>query len=208
MNTGRTDDANSHYFSEKPQANSAEREYRFEVDDTPIRIVSDRGVFSMNSLDKGTAALLHHLSVDEASLPPGDIVDVGCGAGPLAIALAHHFPTRQVWGVDVNSRALELTERNARLNNVSNVKTSTPENFPDVHVAAIWSNPPIRIGKPALHELLLVWLRRLEPHGICRLVINKNLGGDSLQKWLVSEGFECERIGSKSGFRILEVSHP
>ena len=208
MNADRPSDDNTHYFSENPHAESAECEYHFTFDDATIRIVSDRGVFSMNGLDKGTATLMNHLSDADAPLPPGVIVDLGCGAGPLTIALAKRFPARTVWGVDVNARALELTVRNARLNNVPNVKTCTPDTFPEIAVAAIWSNPPIRIGKDALHQMLSAWLKRLERRGQCRIVVNKNLGGDSLQRWLVSEGFLCARLASKSGFRIFEVSHP
>lgn len=197
----------SHYFSSSPAVDSSETEYTFAFDGADIRIVADRGVFSMRGLDKGTAVLLRHVDVSTSDLPAGDIVDVGCGAGPLTLALARNFPDRIVWGVDVNPRALELTRRNARANGLANVRTATPDAAPASPVAAIWSNPPIRIGKVALHEVLRRWLVQLADGGICRLVVNRNLGGDSLQKWIISEGFACDRIGSKSGFRVLEVSH-
>ena len=69
----------------------------------------------------------------------------------------------------------------------------------------IWSNPPIRIGKAALHDLLRSWLPRLRPGGAARLVVARNLGADSLQRWLIDQGYACERAASAKGFRVLVV---
>lgn len=198
----------SHYFSDEPSLPSKESTYEFEFDGRTIVIASDRGVFSSSGLDKGTAVLLKHINVAVATLPDGDIVDVGCGAGPLTMALAARFPDRIVWGIDVNSRALDLTRRNAKRNGLGNVRVATPEDFPATVVAGIWSNPPIRVGKDALHKILLSWLTMLHHDGLCRLVVSKNLGGDSLQRWLTDKGFSCERLASKGGFRVFEVLHP
>ena len=71
--------------------------------------------------------------------------------------------------------------------------------------ALIWTNPPIRIGKAALHDLLLRWLPRLEPTGVAHLVVGKNLGADTLATWLTTEGFPCTRTGTAKGFRVLAV---
>jgi 16S rRNA G1207 methylase RsmC len=76
---------------------------------------------------------------------------------------------------------------------------------PSVTFDEIWSNPPIRIGKPALHELLLTWLPRLAPGGTARLVVARNLGADSLAAWLAGEGWTVTREGSAKGFRVLSV---
>jgi 16S rRNA (guanine1207-N2)-methyltransferase len=77
---------------------------------------------------------------------------------------------------------------------------------PALRFAAIWSNPPIRIGKAALHDLLLAWLPRLSPGGLAHLVVQKHLGSDSLQRWLTGQGFPAERIASRSAYRVLRVS--
>ena len=134
-------------------------------------------------------------------------LDLGCGYGVLAIALASAVPGVEVDAVDVNERALALTEENAKLHEVADrVRPLLPEQVdPDVRYDEIWSNPPIRIGKQALHELLLTWLPRLAPGGRAVLVVGRNLGADSLQAWLNDAGFRCDRIASAKGFRLLQV---
>lgn len=164
-----------------------------------MTFTTSSGVFSQDGLDTATAVLLRN------SVPPhhGTVLDLGCGWGVLACALAAHGPT--VWAVDVNSRALELTTINAARHGVT-IHVAQPDDVPgDVTFDQIWSNPPIRIGKQALHELLLRWLPRLAPDGTARLVVGKNLGADSLQRWLVAQGWPTDRVGSEKGFRILEV---
>ena len=141
------------------------------------------------------------------STPPqsGTLLDLGCGWGPIACALATS-PDVVVWATDTNERALELTRLNAA-NLDAEVHAALPDEIPDdVVFDEIWSNPPIRIGKDALHDLLLRWLPRLTPDGSARLVIGKNLGADSLQAWLVAQGWPTERVTSEKGFRILRVS--
>ncbi|MBB1512486.1 methyltransferase [Tessaracoccus sp. MC1679] len=162
------------------------------------------GVFSGARLDPGTAILLRE------SLPPeeGHLLDLGCGFGPIAVALAAASPAVTVDAVDVNALAVELTGLNAAAAGVAErVRATAPDGVAaEVRYREIWSNPPIRIGKVALHQLLLTWLPRLEPGGVARLVVNKNLGGDSLQRWLIEQGYPTERVASAKGFRILEVS--
>jgi 16S rRNA G1207 methylase RsmC len=74
-----------------------------------------------------------------------------------------------------------------------------------VRFAAIYSNPPVRVGKAALHDLLLKWLPRLKPGGRAYLVVQRNLGADSLATWLATQGYQVGRLKSKKGYRILEV---
>jgi 16S rRNA G1207 methylase RsmC len=138
---------------------------------------------------------------------PGTYLDLGCGYGAIACALASVAPAAEVWAVDVNERALRLCRDNAdRLGLGERLCARPPEEVPaDVTFDEIWSNPPIRIGKPALHRLLLTWLPQLKADGRAVLVVSKNLGADSLQRWLVDQGFRCDRLGSAKGFRVLEV---
>lgn len=193
-----------HYFDSDPAVGSETASFDVVLPDAAFTLTTDRGVFSHGHLDTGTAVLLR-----EAPVPPstGDLLDLGCGAGAIALTLALRSPGATVWAVDVNVRARELTALNAARRGVGNVRVSAPDEVPaDVEFAAIWSNPPIRIGKAALHELLLTWLPRLEPHGRAVMVVGKNLGADSLQRWLVEQGHPTERLASAKGFRILEVT--
>ena len=136
----------------------------------------------------------------------GNLLDLGCGVGTIALPLARRAPEATVWAVDVNARARSLCEANAAANGIANVTCRAhPTTCPlSVTFDCIWSNPPIRIGKPALHELLLTWLGRLTPDGYARLVVQKHLGADSLQRWLTEQGFPRPGSASSSGYRILQ----
>jgi 16S rRNA (guanine1207-N2)-methyltransferase len=118
--------------------------------------------------------------------------------------MARRSPAATVWAVDVNERARTLCAANARANSITNVRVVAPDEVPDdVRLAAIWSNPAIRIGKQALHAMLLRWLARLTDDGTATMVVHKHLGSDSLQQWLVREGYPTERLSSAKGYRIL-----
>jgi 16S rRNA (guanine1207-N2)-methyltransferase len=195
----------SHYFDETPAAASAESVVTVELPDTSFTLRTDRGVFSHGRLDSGTALLLRR-----APAPParGDLLDLGCGAGPIALTMARRAPEATVWAVDVNERARALCAANAAANGIGNVVVRAPEDVPaDSRFHAIWSNPPIRIGKPALHELLATWLARLTPDGQAVLVVQKHLGSDSLQRWLNASGWPTARLASARGYRVLQARH-
>lgn len=204
-------DHNEHYFTGSPRAHGLRHAYSFSLNDSDYDIHTDTGIFSGDRLDKGTAVLLDAYRTGKFTLPEvieHDVLDLGCGAGPLALVLAHHYRTSHVWAVDVNEQALHACEHNARVNGCSNVRARLPEDIPsDVEFSVIWSNPPIRIGKEQLHALLLLWLPRLTQDGVAFVVINKNLGGDSLADWLTQQRFHVERVASSKGFRVLKISH-
>lgn len=193
-----------HYFSAEPSVASAPVAVEVALADGPLRFRTDRGVFSHGRLDAGTAVLLR----EAGPLPEsGDLLDLGCGAGPLALTMARRRPGATVWAVDVNERAVALAAANAADLDLGNVRAVLPGDVPaDVRFAAIWSNPPIRIGKDALHDLLRHWLGRLAPGGEATLVVNRNLGADSLATWLGGQGCTVERLASRKGYRILLVS--
>lgn len=193
-----------HYFAERPESASRRRAVDLVLPDLHLRLDTDRGMFSPDRIDAGTRILLETVP---APPPAGDLLDLGCGYGPIALTMARRSPQASVWGVDVNRRAIELAEANASTSDLDNVRfTLADETDPDLRFAAIWSNPPIRIGKPALHDLLLTWLPRLTPDGLAHLVVQKHLGSDSLQRWLNDQGFPTERIASRSAYRVLQVS--
>jgi 16S rRNA (guanine1207-N2)-methyltransferase len=194
-----------HYFSAQPRAPHRPGQVRVVLPDVYLELATDAGVFSPGRLDPGTRLLL-----DSSPAPPpaGDLLDLGCGYGPIACVLAARSPGAAVWAVDVNERALELCARNAAAAGLPNVSTVTPDD-PSVpaRLAGIWSNPPVRIGKAALHELLGSWLRRLEPSGSAYLVAARNLGADSLHRWLAGQGWPVTRLAARSGYRLLQVNY-
>lgn len=191
------------YFTERPAAGRRPGSVHVVLPGLHMELETDSGVFSPSRLDPGTRLLL-----DAAPQPPaaGNLLDLGCGYGPLALVLAARSPAARVWGIDVNRRALELCARNAERAGLPNVRCTVPDDpaVPDVF-RLIWSNPPIRIGKPGLHALLTTWLARLEPAGSAYLVVQRNLGSDSLQRWLEGSGWPAERIAARSGYRVLKV---
>jgi 16S rRNA (guanine1207-N2)-methyltransferase len=208
MNTGSDTPSGSHYFSERPSRDSRRGAFVFAVGDTTLTVSTDAGVFSQHGLDKGTRVFLDTmLRRDRPVLAPGDVLcDLGCGSGAIALTLAVLYPQCRVLAVDVNERARQLCAENARSNNLDNVTVISPDEFDnDTQVTLLWSNPPIRIGKDALHDLLSTWLSRLVPRGMSHLVVGKNLGADSLTSWLNDIGYHAAKIASSKGFRVLEV---
>lgn len=193
-----------HYFDARPGVDDARRTVAVEAWGRRLSCVTSSGVFSADHLDHATRVLL------ESDGPPsGTVLDLGCGWGPIACAVAAAVPDAQVWAVDVNERARELTRLNADVVTAAggaSVHVAAPEEVPpELRFDAIWSNPPIRIGKEALHALLLSWLDRLTDDGHARLVVGRNLGADSVQRWLTAQGWPTQRTASSKGFRVLSV---
>jgi 16S rRNA (guanine1207-N2)-methyltransferase len=197
----------SHYFDAEPAGPERRQRITATVWGRELALLTAGGVFASEGLDRGTTVLLR-----ESKPPTGTprVLDLGCGYGPVALAIALACPGATVDAVDVNERALALCRDNARALGVADrVRVLRPEDAdPDARYDQIWSNPPIRIGKSALHELLLTWLARLAPDGMARLVVAKNLGADTLQRWLTEQGYAVARVGSSKGFRLLTVGRP
>jgi 16S rRNA (guanine1207-N2)-methyltransferase len=191
----------SHYFDEEPTTESSPRDVTVLLPDLTLHLTTDRGVFGYDRIDGGTKLLLLKAPAPAAS---GDLLDIGCGTGAIALTMAHHSPGATVWAVDVNERARALCRGNAERNCLPNVRVCAPDEVPaDVRFATIWSNPAIRIGKPALHAMLLRWLGALADDGQAVMVVHKHLGSDSLQTWLTGQGYPTERLASSAGYRIL-----
>jgi 16S rRNA G1207 methylase RsmC len=196
-----------HYFTAQPASPGEQRSLTVRLAGREVTVRTAPGIFSPDGLDKGTAVLLREVPPPPAS---GQLLDVGCGWGPIALTLGMLSPAATVWAVDVNERSVGLAQANAHSLGLGNVRALTPAQVPDdVRFATIWSNPPIRIGKAALHELLMAWLPRLEAGGAAYLVVQKNLGSDSLQRWLgehlPADAYAVERFASDKGFRVLAV---
>ena len=187
------------YF-EEPEVASAPRVVALDLPGLSLNLTADAGVFSASRVDPGTRVLLEDLP---APAVEGDLLDLGCGYGPIALALAARNPGRTVWAVDVNPRAVELTRANAAAAGLGVKAVSAVPG--DVRFAGIWSHPPIGIGKPALHALLTTWLDRLLPGGKAWLVVQRHLGSDSLARWLTEQGYATTRLRSEKAYRVLEV---
>lgn len=196
----------SHYF-ETPSGEDVRREITVTLFDTDFAVETSGGVFSGDRLDLGTSVLLRSVTPRPGSRR---LLDLGCGYGPIALALAAACPAAVVDAVDVNDRALALTRDNAARHGFGDrVRAVRPQDAsPAARYDEIWSNPPIRIGKAALHDLLATWLARLAPDGVARLVVGRNLGADSLHAWLREQGWDVVRTASAKGFRVLTVQHP
>ncbi|MFE9423139.1 class I SAM-dependent methyltransferase [Kitasatospora sp. NPDC006697] len=195
-----------HYFSADPSVASSRTSIELSLRGISLELETDVGVFSTGKLDKGTRILLENIPT-----PPnrGRYLDLGCGYGPIATTMAAMRRRAEVWAVDINNRALELVRDNSARAGLKNVTACRPEEVPDdLEFSFIYSNPPIRIGKAALHELLLKWLPRLTPDGAALMVVQRNLGSDSLAKWLNEQGFPTERLTSREGYRILRTTRP
>jgi 16S rRNA (guanine1207-N2)-methyltransferase len=192
------------YFARRPAAARRPGSVHVVLPDLHLELETDSGMFSPGRLDPGTRLLLA-----AAPRPPGsgDLLDLGSGYGPLALVLAARSPGARVWAVDVNERALAACARNAQRAGLRGVSCATPDD-PRLPAAfrLIWSNPPVRIGKPALHALLAHWLGRLQPGCAAYLVVQRHLGSDSLQRWLAAAGWPAERVAARASYRVLRVS--
>lgn len=192
-----------HYFTAEPASADERSTLTVELAGREITAHTAPGVFSAGRLDLGTRVLLRSVPSPPAT---GDLLDLGCGWGPIALTLALESPGATVWAVDVNRRALDLLRRTAADLGLRNLRVVEPDEVPDdVTFAAIWSNPPIRVGKDALHAMLTRWLGRLEPDGQAWLVVQRTLGADSLADWLRGQGLATTKAASAKGFRVLRV---
>ncbi|PJI94366.1 class I SAM-dependent methyltransferase [Luteimicrobium subarcticum] len=198
-----------HYFTARPASADERRTISVRLAGRDVDVETAGGIFSPGRLDLGTQVLLR--SVPDLPAHAADVLDLGCGWGPVALTAALERPDARVWAVDVNERSLDLTGRNARRLGLTGVVPSTPDAVPDdVLFDAIWSNPPIRVGKHVLHGMLDQWLPRLRPGASAYLVVQRNLGADSLQTWLADRfpAEEVTRLASAKGFRVLQVRTP
>ena len=194
-----------HYFTAQPASAAERRTVAVRLAGRDVEVETAGGIFSSGRIDLGTSVLLRHVPAPPTT---GDLLDLGCGWGPLALTMALESPQARVWAVDVNERALDLARTNARRLGLTNVEAVRPDEVPDdVAFAACWSNPPIRVGKDVLHQLMGTWMPRLADGAVAHLVVQRNLGADSLAAWLVRElGVRVERRASAKGFRVLDVA--
>ena len=195
-----------HYFSAAPASPENLRRVRVTLAGREVEVTTASGVFSPDHVDSGTGVLLSNTPPPP---PGGNLLDLGSGWGPIALSLALESPHATVWAVDVNERALDLVRRNAEALGLPNVNAVLPDDVPaDVVFRTIRSNPPIRVGKHELHGLLERWIPRLDERADAWLVVQRNLGSDSLQRWLAAtfeRGYSVQRAATGRGFRVIKV---
>lgn len=197
---------NEHYFSASPESELKLRTVKVPIAGRTVELTTANGIFSPERVDAGTQVLLSSVP---APPPGGNLLDLGCGWGPIALTLASESSNATVWAVDVNERALDLVRRNATVMGLTNVNAVLPQDVPaDISFTTIWSNPPIRVGKNELHSMLEMWMPRLEPGSDAWLVVQKNLGSDSLHRWMdevFADSLSVTRAATNKGYRVLRA---
>ena len=197
-----------HYFSSDPAAPKKTVSVLMQVGGKKIEIEAASGTFSSSKLDAGTEVLLKQ---DEHFPKDGNVLDVGCGWGPIGISIAAVESGCKVFGIDINQRSIEQSNLNSKSLGLSNYSAMHSRDLPEnLRFSAIWSNPPIRVGKKVLHELMETYIPRLEPGGRAMLVVQKNLGADSFQRWLSARFPDAEvtRVATDKGYRVISLVTP
>lgn len=193
-----------HYYSSNPSARSKPFTFEYNLKGHPYVFISDLGVFSKSEVDFGSKLLIDTFVIPSIK---GDLLDVGCGYGPIGLSLGKQYPNRIVEMIDINERALELAKENSQKNNITNVsiyKSNLFENVTQKSFAAILSNPPIRTGKKTVHELLEQSFHYLADHGELWIVIQKKQGAPSAIEKLKTIFGEVDVIAKKKGYYIIK----
>lgn len=193
------------YFESNPNSEHNLQDWKFTLLDNELLFQTDNGVFSKTTVDYGSRVLID--TFDEGSAPDGDILDLGCGYGPIGIALAKAYSNRSVMMSDVNKRALDLAQKNAKLNNVTNinsVESSVYDAITDKY-AAILTNPPIRAGKNIVSEMIEKAKNHLLDQGTLWVVIQKKQGAPSAKKLMQETFGNAEIVKKDKGYYILKA---
>lgn len=194
-----------HYFSKKPQSEEVSKTDNYTLRNHRFTFTSGAGVFSKRGIDFGSKLLIESFEAPEVE---GDIMDLGCGYGPIGIALAYHYRERQFIMVDINERAISLAEKNAQQNDVSNVDIRQSDGFLNVsekNFAAIVTNPPIRAGKKVIYPLFEESKNHLVHGGELWIVVQKKQGAPSIRRFLSSIFDAVEIVSHKKGYFILRA---
>lgn len=194
-----------HYFSRRPQSISSPKTWKYLLRDKTYTFTSDIGVFSKNEVDFGSRLL-----IEEFTEPPvqGDLLDMGCGYGPIGIAIAGSYPERTVYMTDINERALELASYNVQQNNIKNTEIIQSDRFEKIagrQFAAVLTNPPIRAGKKVVHAMLEESGEALCEGGELWIVIQKKQGAPSAKKKLEQIFKQVDVMARNKGYYILRA---
>ena len=189
----------SHYFENDTNVKSEEHFIKVKIKNEKLNLIVDNGVFSKKGLDFGTRTLLE--TIDENNIK-GNILDFGCGYGPIGIYLSK-VTDADIDMIDINKRAVSLAKKNAELNKAKvNIFESDIYSNVSKKYDFIITNPPIRVGKKILYQILFGAKEYLNTNGKLWLVINKNQGAKSLVRDL-SEIYDVEVVTKNKGFYII-----
>lgn len=195
----------NHYYSQEPTTEHDFEQWSFELKGKNFQFVTDSGVFSRETVDFGSRVLIDTFNWEE--LPAdGKILDVGCGYGPIGLAIAF-ASQRFVEMVDINSRAVELAQGNTNRNGIKQVDIHQSNIYEAVHeetYAAIVSNPPIRAGKKVVHEILTEAYPRLKSGGTLTIVIQKKQGAPSAKSKMAETFGNAEIVHKEKGYYIIK----
>ncbi|MDC3414651.1 class I SAM-dependent methyltransferase [Aquibacillus sp. 3ASR75-11] len=192
-----------HYFSRHPHSKSSPKSWEYKLKGNVFTFTTDHGVFSKNEVDFGSRILIDTFKEPQIE---GEILDLGCGYGPVGLSLAKTFPNRHFYLTDVNERAVTLAEHNAKQNNITNVTFQLSDRFEqlaDKTFAAVLTNPPIRAGKKIVYQIFEDSYRYLNPSGTLWVVIQKKQGAPSAQAKLMERFGNAEVTTKKKGYHIL-----
>ncbi|MTT32777.1 methyltransferase [Terrilactibacillus sp. BCM23-1] len=192
-----------HYYSKQPQTESNRQQFETKIRNMPITFITDRGVFSKGDIDFGSRSLIESFILPEV---PGDLLDMGCGYGPIGITLAKCFSDRHVTMVDVNERAVQLAKENAQKNGVQ-ATVFQSDRFEKVEgtFAAILTNPPIRAGKQVVHSIFREAHGHLVKGGDLWVVIQKKQGAPSALKYLEELYDDVTTVKRNKGYYIFQA---
>ena len=195
----------NHYYSQEPTTEHEFEQWSFELKGKNFQFVTDSGVFSRETVDFGSRVLIDTFNWEELPVD-GKILDVGCGYGPIGLAIAF-ASQRFVEMVDINSRAVELAQGNANRNGIKQVDIHQSNIYEAVHeetYAAIVSNPPIRAGKKVVHEILTEAYPRLKSGGTLTIVIQKKQGAPSAKSKMAETFGNAEIVHKEKGYYIIK----
>ncbi|MCM3694496.1 class I SAM-dependent methyltransferase [Neobacillus niacini] len=194
-----------HYYSRTQKVESEPKYWDFTLRDVLFRFKTDNGVFSKKEVDFGSRLLIEAFDLPNVE---GQILDVGCGYGPIGLSIAKNYPERIVHMIDVNERAIELAMANARQNAVDNVEiyeSDTLLNVKQSNFAAILTNPPIRAGKKTVHDIFEQSYEHLVTGGELWIVIQKKQGAPSAIEKLKERFTTVETIDKSKGYFIIKA---
>lgn len=201
-------DAPQHYFSARPRVASRPEEHRFLYRGEMLVIETDRGLFASHGLDPGTALLIETLDGVSAER----VLDLGCGWGPIGLAVAKSLPSARVVLTDVNQRAVRLARKNLERNGVRNAEVRLGSLFEPLQGETfdlILSHPPFHVGREAVLELLHRSAEHLTPEGHLRIVGKGSQGIRFYQAWLSEHwGTDVEVLARGGGYRVLDARPP